>query len=62
MRGVSKDASSAAIAQTLVTALKDNSVTASTTLATWDSAAADIAHIYKAAVGASPKLVRPYNP
>ena len=60
--GVPEDASSAAIAQALVSALKNHSARRSAALATWDSAAADLARIYNAAAGTSQKLARLYGP
>jgi glycosyltransferase involved in cell wall biosynthesis len=61
IRGVPKDASPTTVAQTLITALKDRPASGSATLPTWDSAAADLAHIYKDAVRAGPKPLRSYD-
>ena len=51
VRGVPRDASPAVIARTLIAALEGQRVSSSAMLPTWDSAAADLAHIYMDAVG-----------
>jgi glycosyltransferase involved in cell wall biosynthesis len=51
VRGVPRDASPAVIARTLIAALEGERVSSSARLATWDSAAADLALIYMDIVG-----------
>lgn len=60
--GVSKDASPAAIALALAPALKNHAARRPAALASWDSAAADVARIYKAATRTSQTSARTYSP
>jgi glycosyltransferase involved in cell wall biosynthesis len=60
VRGVPKDASSATIAQALITTLSDRRVRdPAPPLGTWDTAATELAHIYRDVVGCRRELARP---
>ena len=58
VRGVPKDASPATIAQILIAALESQQVSGPVKLPTWDTAAADLAHVYMDAVGAASRTRR----
>lgn len=53
VKGVPKDASPTMVAQALVVALKAERITGSVRLPTWDTAAADLAHVYMDLAGAA---------
>jgi glycosyltransferase involved in cell wall biosynthesis len=62
VRGVPKDASPTTIAHSLITALNDRRVRdPAPPPATWDSAATDLACIYKNTIRGTRELVRPYD-
>jgi glycosyltransferase involved in cell wall biosynthesis len=58
VRGIPKDASPTTVARTLVAALQDRSSHGSARLPTWDTAAADLAHVYAEAVRTAPRRLR----
>jgi glycosyltransferase involved in cell wall biosynthesis len=61
VRGVPKDSSPVAIARTLIAALSGDPCEGSAPLATWDSAASDLAHIYRATAEDSPYCLRSHD-
>jgi glycosyltransferase involved in cell wall biosynthesis len=58
VKGVPRDASPATIARTLVAALESEDVRSSVRLPTWDTAAADLAHVYTGVAQAAPRARR----